>query len=284
MSPEQIADKSVKKDQTAAVSRRDFLKLASASGVASATSGFAFASSAADSKSDDGTPEQIHITWGSDPTTDVTVSWSSPGRSVNPRVKVKGSGEEARTIPAEQRVYTDGLNDEIVYSYHAWVQGLKPGRAYTYEVTAENDRNRNRPFSSSFQTAPGDLQPFRWTSFGDLATPNPVWTLSYPQARFAVMAVERFQPLFHLLNGDLSYADLNSLSQPAVWSDFSNNAQISAANRPWMPCPANHEIEFYNGPQGIDSYLSRFSLPDNGTSFSGHWYSFRVGSVFFYFA
>src|SRR5580704_15643144 len=144
MSPEQIADKSVKKDQTAAVSRRDFLKLASASGVASATSGFAFASSAADSKSDDGTPEQIHITWGSDPTTDVTVSWSSPGRSVNPRVKVKGSGEEARTIPAEQRVYTDGLNDEIVYSYHAWVQGLKPGRAYTYEVTAENDRNRNR--------------------------------------------------------------------------------------------------------------------------------------------
>jgi hypothetical protein len=125
------------------------------------------------------------------------------------------------------------------------------------------------------------LQPFRWTSFGDLATPNPVWTLSYPQARFAVMAVERFQPLFHLLNGDLSYADPNSLSQPEVWSDFANNVQISAAHRPWMPCPANHEIEFYNGPQGIDSYLSRFSLPDNGTSFSGHWYSFRVGSVFF---
>jgi hypothetical protein len=48
-----------------------------------------------------------------------------------------------------------------------------------------------------------------------------------------------------------------------------------------MPCPANHEIEFYNGPQGIDSYLSRFSLPDNGTSFPGRWYSFRVASVFF---
>jgi 3',5'-cyclic AMP phosphodiesterase CpdA len=43
----------------------------------------------------------------------------------------------------------------------------------------------------------------------------------------------------------------------------------------------NHEIEFYNGPQGIDSYLSRFSLPANGTSFAGHWYSFRVGAVFF---
>jgi hypothetical protein len=74
---------------------------------------------------------------------------------------------------------------------------------------------------------------------------------------------------------------LNPLSQPEVWSDFANNVQISAANRPWMPCPANHEIEFYTGPQGLGSYLSRFLLPDNGTSFPGHWYSFRVGSVFF---
>jgi alkaline phosphatase D len=269
MSPEQTADNSRKKDQTAAVSRRDFLKLASASGVASATSGLAFARSAVGSKSNDGTPEQIHITWGNDPATEVAISWSSPGRSVNPRVKVKGAGEETRTVHADQRIYTDGLNDETVYSYHARVHGLKPGRAYTYEVTAENDRNFNRPFSSSFQTAPRDLQPFRWTSFGDLATPNPVWTLSYPQARFAVMAVERFQPLFHLLNGDLSYADLNSLSQPEVWSDFANNVQISAANRPWMPCPANHEIEFYNGPKELILIFRVFPYPITAPLFGG---------------
>ena len=175
MSPEQITDKLLKKDQTAAVSRRDFLKLAGASGVASATSGFAaFASSAIGSKSNDGTPEQIHITWGNDPATEVAISWSSPGRSVDPRVNTKDAGEEARTVHADQRIYTDGLNDEIVFSYHARIHGLKPGRAYSYEVTAENDRNFNPPFSSSFQTAPRDLQPFRWTSFGDLATPNPV--------------------------------------------------------------------------------------------------------------
>ena len=157
MSPKPTTGNPLKKDETVAVSRREFLKLASASGVASATSGFAFASNAAGSKSDDGTPEQIHITWGNDPTTEVTISWCSPGRSANPRVKVKGAGEEARTVHAELRVYTDGLNNEIVYSYHARFQGLKPGRAHTYEVTAENDRSRNRPFSSSFQTAPNDF-------------------------------------------------------------------------------------------------------------------------------
>ncbi len=33
-------------------------------------------------------------------------------------------------------------------------------------------------------------------------------------------AVEQFQPLFHLLNGDLCYANLNPAAQPAVWADF----------------------------------------------------------------
>ncbi len=48
-----------------------------------------------------------------------------------------------------------------------------------------------------------------------------------------------------------------------------------------MPCPGNHEIEFCNGAQGLDSYLTRYSLPDNGTRFPGRWYHFKVGSVLF---
>jgi len=36
------------------------------------------------------------------------------------------------------------------------------------------------------------------------------------QSRYAVEAVERFEPLFHLLNGDHCYANLNPKGQPAV--------------------------------------------------------------------
>ena len=91
---------------------------------------------------------------------------------------------------------------------------------------------------------------------------------------------ESFDPLFHLLNGDLCYANLNPTSQPEVWRDFGNNNQRSASYRPWMPCPGNHEIEFDNGTEGLDSYLTRYMLPDNGVDgFRGRWYSFRVGSV-----
>ena len=48
-------------------------------------------------------------------------------------------------------------------------------------------------------------------------------------------------------------------AQPAVWADFGNNNQASAALRPWMPCPGNHEVEFDNGPQGFTSYLTRYT-------------------------
>src|SRR5215468_8638045 len=64
----------------------------------------------------DGTPEQIHLTWGDHPATSVVVSWASPGQAVRPRVRI---GQ--RVIPAEERRYTDGLNGETTWTYHARV-------------------------------------------------------------------------------------------------------------------------------------------------------------------
>jgi hypothetical protein len=234
------------------------------------------------SSGDDGTPEQVHLTWGEDPTRSVVVSWASPGPAVRPRLLLNGNNGATRALPAIQRSYTDGLNGETVFTYHAFVSGLEPGSQNSYVVTADNDANAGAPFSASFQTAPEGRAPFRFTSFGDLATPNTEWVLSYGQSVYAVDAVESFQPLFHLLNGDLCYGNLNPSTQPEVWRDFGNNNQRSAANRPWMPCPGNHEIEFDNGAQGLASYLTRYMLPYNGAgAFYGHWYSFQVGGVLF---
>jgi Purple acid Phosphatase, N-terminal domain/Calcineurin-like phosphoesterase len=224
-----------------------------------------------------GTPEQIHLTWGEDPATSVVVSWAAPGQAAKPRVRI---GQ--RVITAEPRQYTDGISGETVWTYHARVGGLRPGATYAYAVTADNDSNAADPFSATFRTAPRGQAAFRFTSFGDLATPNTDWALSYGQSAYAVEAVESFQPLFHLLNGDLCYANLNPTAQPEVWRDFGNNNQTSAAGRPWMPCPGNHEVEFGNGPQGFTSYLTRYTLPDNQVpGFGGRWYSFRISSVLF---
>jgi Calcineurin-like phosphoesterase len=179
---------------------------------------------------------------------------------------------------------------------------------------------------STFTTAPSGRSAFAFTSFGDLGTPGPPfgatkWGESQYSAFFAVSEVEALAPLFHLMNGDLCYADKNQTSQPEVWRDFGLNVQRSAANRPWMPCIGNHEIElgvtqysltgspsnensvtlprggnvysggsysqFANGKYGQASYLTRFTVPDNGTGsqssggFGGSFDSFRVGSVLF---
>jgi Purple acid Phosphatase, N-terminal domain/Calcineurin-like phosphoesterase len=266
---------------SASLTRRDFFRDAGLTGLTAAACPLGLFSDDASAAAADGTPEQIHLTWGDDPSSSVVISWCSPAQAVNPRVLLRRDSMEKHPIHGVQRTYTDGLNGQTVFTYHAKLDGLHPGSTFHYTVTADNDRHRARPFNATFKTAPRGRAAFRWTSYGDLATPVTSWALSSPQSRFAVLAVERFEPLFHLLNGDLCYANLNPAAQPAVWADFGNNVQVSAAHRPWMPCPGNHEIEFGNGTQGFDSYLARYSLPHNGTAFQGLWYRFQVGSALF---
>ena len=263
------------------LSRREFFTGAGLAGLAAAASPLSILAKEPSHATADGTPEQIHMTYGDDPSRTVFVSWASAAQAINPRVIVHGASGEKKVVHAVQRTYTDGLNGQTVFTYHARVEDLKPLSKWDYSVTADNDRNRAKPYSAGFQAAPRGRVPFRWTSFGDLATPETQWKLSSPQSRFAVQAVEKFAPLFHLLNGDLCYANLNHEAQPAVWADFGNNVQTSAANRPWMPCPGNHEIEFGNGPTGHGSYLTRYSLPSNGSALQGLWYCFQVGSALF---
>lgn len=261
------------------ISRREFFRGAGITGIAAAAAPLAFPGEA--TVTADGTPEQIHLTWGSDPSGSVVVSWTSPAQAVNPRVILERPGATPTVMHALQRTYTDGLNGQTVFTYHATLDGLTPDSSYRYAVTADNDAHRQDPFAATFRTAVRGRVAFRWTSFGDLATPVTSWLMSSPQSRHAVDAVERFHPLFHLLNGDLCYANVNPAAQPTVWADFGNNVQRSAARRPWMPCPGNHELEFCNGEQGMNSYLTRYALPDNGTRFAGHWYRFQVGSALF---
>src|ERR1700733_11387791 len=108
----------------------------------------------------DGTPEQIHLTWGNDPARSVVVSWASPGQAVAPRVRI---GQ--RVIPAVERGYAGGPSGEVSWTYHALVDGLRPGGTYGYAVTADNDRNAADPFSATFRTAPAARAAFRFTSF-----------------------------------------------------------------------------------------------------------------------
>jgi hypothetical protein len=67
-----------------------------------------------------------------------------------------------------------------------------------------------------------------------------------------------------------------------LWRDFGNNVQASAANRPWLPVPGDHELADGHAEQGLASYLTRYTLPSNGVDgFEGRWYAFRVSTALF---
>ncbi len=293
------------------LSRRDFMLAAGGAGVAAAASvawpeGYSAEAATTDPGSGT-TPEQIHLTWGADPSSEMTVSWMSLSPQVQPQVTLRAPDGFSLVFKAIRASYTDGLSGETVYGYHVPLRGLSPDTKYGYVV-----RDAATPavtFTSTFTTAGVGRFPFAFTSFGDLATPgagatyiladgSTVSSATYSESQWnaynAVGEVESLAPLFHLLNGDLSYADKETITSsggttiaagaqvaPEVWRDFGLNVQRSSANRPWMPAIGNHEAELDNGPQGYAAFHTRYLVPGNGTRYSGNFYSFQVGSVLF---
>jgi hypothetical protein len=257
------------------VSRRSFLGGVTASGLLLAGSGLLRQPAMAATQN----ASQIHIEFGNDAAREMTVSWATPGSVSNPRVVVgTPHGGFGRTVPAETLTYTDAIDGVQTFMQHARVYGLQPGSTYVYSVLSDGAS----PVQGTFTTAPVGRVPFRFTSFGDIGSGNPAWSKSSLNAITATAQIEQFNPVVHLLNGDLSYANVNQASMPAVWADFANNTQPSAMNTPWMPCLGNHEVEAGNGELGYNAYHARYVLPGNRNSqFNGNWYSFRVGSVLF---
>jgi hypothetical protein len=225
------------------------------------------------------TAEQIHLTFGDDPASEVVVSWVTPTSVANPVVIVgTPHGGFGRVIPAETRTYTDANNGVETIAQHARIEGLRPDTDYVYKIVSGGETQ----FSSAFRTAPEGRVPFRFTSVGDIACGDTAYSKASLNAIATAATIESFNPVVHLVNGDLSYANSNQMFQPQVWEEYFDNTQLSSANRPWMPTLGNHENEPGNGDQGYLAYQTRFTLPRNHSGdFEGNWYSFQVGSVLF---
>src|SRR6202046_1396305 len=248
--------------ERARVSRRSFLGgVGVTAGGLMVASGPVLGQQAA--KADTVTAEQVHLTFGEDPTREVVVSWVTPTSVSNPKVILgTPAGGFGQTIQAETRTYTDSNNGIVTIAQHASIDGLHPDTDYVYQIVSDGETQ----LSSAFRTAPEGRVAFRFTSVGDIACGDTAYSKASLNAAATAAAVEQFNPVVHLVNGDLSYANSNQLYQPQVWAEYFDNIQFSAANRPWMPTLGNHENEPGNGPQGYLSYQTRFSLPDNGRS------------------
>ncbi len=322
------------------VSRRDFLGGTVAVGAVLAIGGVAAtevlrapAASATTTLPTTTEPEQLHLTWGSDPATEVTVSWAAPGTVAQPAPTLAYSRHPITaanpgrivTLPApappdptKLRIrpaaisFTDGDTGQTTYHYHVPLRDLEPGTTYYYQVS--DGAATPATAGASFSTAGRGRFNFRFSSFGDVAEPSgdrsaSGQTLGPYDADTSYFTVNGIidpgdgagPPLFHLVNGDLSYANDEPSNMPAVWRDYSVNVSRSAMSLPWMPTLGNHEIEdgksafsgaasatgTWNGTYGQGSYMARFLLPPNGVTnydgnqLQGRFWSVQVGTVYF---
>lgn len=238
----------------------------------------------------------LHLQFGADAASEITISWHTLEPVREPRALVGDlDGRLVRTVAAQTRTYTDGKSKQVVYAHHAKVGGLIPDHAYLYAALHADAA----PEFGTVRTAPRGRSRFTFTSFGDQGTPtlgkvykppagvtlaNPPFVndnLGSPAAGDTTLGVERVQPLFHLFNGDLCYANLAE-DRVRTWWDFWANNSRSARHRPWMPSPGNHENELGNGPIGYQAYQTYFSVPEaEGQTevTQGLWYAFTAGSV-----
>ncbi|MFD0442035.1 purple acid phosphatase family protein [Streptomyces indonesiensis] len=236
----------------------------------------------------------LHLQFGADAAREVVVSWQTPVPVKRPRVMLgtpaHGMGTE---VTARTTFYRDAKSQQSMYVHHARLS-LRPGTDYVYAAVHDGAT----PEAGSFRTGPGGRAPFTFTSFGDQGTPTvgklngpkpPKITekltylndnLGSPYANDVTTAVERVAPLFHLINGDLCYANLSE-DRLRTWADWFDMTSRSSRFRPWMPAACNHENELGNGPIGFAAYQAYFSLPGNGgdDETQGLWYAFTVGSV-----
>jgi len=96
-------------------------------------------------------PAQVHVQFGADAASQAAVSWAAPAAVSRPRLKLGRPGPGFGTeIPAEERVYTEALSGETVFTYHARLDRLPEDTFFVYEVLHDGAP----PVAGMFRTAP----------------------------------------------------------------------------------------------------------------------------------
>ncbi|MFE3030251.1 fibronectin type III domain-containing protein [Streptomyces canus] len=213
-----------------------------------------------------------HLAYGSDPRTEMTVSWQVPVAVKKPFIRIGARPWDlSRKIEAEVRtLYTPaGVGasaDHTQYYLHAELTHLRPGQTYYYGVGHQGFDPAEPHLTGTlgtFTTAPAHKKPFTFTAFGDQG-------VSYHGLANDSLLLGQ-NPAFHLHAGDIAYADPAGAGKTAdtgfdsrVWDQFLAQTESVAKSVPWMVSYGNHDMEAWYSPNGYGGEEARFTLPGNG--------------------
>ena len=213
-----------------------------------------------------------HLAYGTDPRTEMTVSWQVPALVHKPYIRIGAHPWDlSRKIEAEVRpLFTPAgvgaSGDHTQYYLHARLTRLRPGRTYYYGVGHEGFDPavpRLAGTIGTFTTAPAHAQPFTFTAFGDQG-------VSYHALANDSLILGQ-NPAFHLHAGDIAYADpagqgkaSDTVFDSRTWDQFLAQTESVAKQVPWMVSYGNHDMEAWYSPNGYGGEEARWQLPENG--------------------
>jgi hypothetical protein len=161
------------------------------------------------------------------------------------------------------------------------------------------------------------MGPFRFTMMGDQGTdeapllPSEVARGDYDDryykpdndpetshTRNVLNQIIASQPDFHVLAGDIAYADPSGMGRPNtfvpaggklpagfdkfnpyVWDVYLRSIEASASTTPWMFTTGNHDMEATYPMHGYGGHVARLDFPGNGPATCPSVYSFTHGNV-----
>jgi hypothetical protein len=270
-----------------------------------------------------------HLSFGADPSRQMAVAAELTARPQG-RVVVD-VGQDANyglALDAEVRELVSmvpqqdgGIRAADQFFVHALADRLEPGRTYHYRVRLADGTTTA---DATFTTAPGrsGLAPFTFTAFADQGVntdPTPTGQTGFSDnyykpddtrratapADALIDQISRQRPAFHLLAGDICYADPSGTGKPVrnnaprtadngfnnfdptVWTQYFGAIERSAVTVPWLFATGNHDMEaLYDGntapggaAHGYAGHAARLDLPPTGPRGCPSVYSVVYGNV-----
>jgi len=194
------------------------------------------------------TPDQIHLSWSSDPSTGIDVQWRTDTTVTNSELKYRINGSSEEQVVVAERIRLEDrllMNDRYINHFTAQLRNLKPGTTYEYTIGKTADWSS----SGSLTTSSADNS-FSFLWFGDTHySPKfgEILHLSYEKHPDAA---------FYSIVGDL-VSDGLFRNQ---WDDLFEYSRGVFNTIPLMAVPGNHDNRAGLGAQ---LFRDQFSYPLN---------------------
>ncbi len=225
---------------------------------------------------------------------------------------------EVRNLVTQIPASDGGVLAAEQFYVHAPVTGLPAHTPLFYRWrTSDGFVSDVRSASTAMSRARGQTGPFRFTMIGDQGTdqtpaqppglaPGDYDDDYYKPDNDPTVAhtanlqnqIVAAQPDFHVLAGDISYADPSGTGKrgsfvpsgstlasgfdkfnPYVWDVYFALIEGSASTTPWMFATGNHDMEAAYSDHGYGGHLARLDFPGTGPAGCPSVYSFTYGNV-----